>query len=74
MPRPKDEEYVSLNKAAGMVYEISGVHRTRSSLAKWGRYGRRSAVGKFIKLKTSKRLGRMYTTRKWLEEYIREVG
>lgn len=74
MGKPKDEEYIKLEKAAPLVYEISGVSRCRSALAKWARYGRRSAVGKKVRLKTSKRLGLIYTTRKWLEEFIRAVG
>ena len=74
MGKPHDNEYITLNKAAPLVYEISGVSRCRSALAKWASKGRRSAVGKKVYLKTSKRLGLVYTTRKWLEEFIREVG
>ena len=74
MGKPRDEEYIKLDTAAKLVYEISGVSRCRSALAKWAKYGRRSACGKKIYLRTSKRLGRLYTTRKWLEEYIRSVG
>ncbi len=74
MGKPKDEEYIKLAKAAPLVYEITGVSRKHWSLAKWASKGRRSANGKIVRLKVSKRLGRIYTTRKWLEEFIREVG
>ena len=74
MGKPKDEEYIKLANAAPLVYEISGVHRGVWALQKWSRKGRRSACGKTVRLKTSKRLGLVYTTRKWLVEFIKAVG
>lgn len=74
MGRPKNDEYIKLSVAAPMVYEITGVHRCVWSLQKWYRKGRRSSCGKIVRLKIARRLGLVYTTRKWLEEFIRQVG
>ena len=74
MPRPRVDDYLKLSAAAPLVYEISGVSRSMWSLAKWASHGRISSTGSIVKLKITKRLGRIYTTRRWLEEFIRSVG
>ncbi len=74
MGKPKDEEYIKLSKAASLVYEITGVSRTAWALQKWHRKGRVNTAGKIVKLKIARRLGMVYTTRKWLIEFIKAVG
>lgn len=74
MGRCKENEYISMVKAAPLVHEISGVSRSHWSLEKWSRGGRIASNGEIVKLKVSRRLGRLYTTRKWLEEFIRKIG
>lgn len=74
MPKPKDNEYMKLKVAALLVYEMTGVHRSHWSLKKWASHGRIGSDGKMVKLRISKRLGTSYTTRKWLEKFIRAVG
>lgn len=74
MPRPKVSEYIKLTDAAPLVQEISGVTRDRSSLYHWSKYGRTDKHGTKIKLRVTKRLGCLYTTRQWVEDFIIEVG
>ncbi len=74
MPKPKDEEYIRLATIAPMVYELTGVSRSPDTVKKWVLAGRISKHGVRIKLKHSKRLGLYYSTRKWLQEFIDEVG
>lgn len=53
-----------------LVYKLIGIKRTRTCIHEWIRVGRINSDGERIKLKTTKRLGFLYTTSKWVEEFI----
>ena len=74
MSKPRDEEYIQLSKLAPVVYEMTGVSRTVHTLKKWTSQGKLGQHGTKVKLKAAKRLGAWYSTRKWLQEFIDEVG
>ncbi len=75
MPRPKEEEYLPLKKIAAMVYELTGVTRTAYTIKAWCLRGRIDMHGNKIKLRYSRKLGsHYYSTRKWLQKFIDEVG
>lgn len=53
-----------------LVLELTNLHRTRTCIYQWIKVGRINSDGERIKLKTTKRLGFLYTTRKWVKEFV----
>lgn len=56
-----------------VVYELTGVKRTRTCIYEWIRIGRIGSDGERIKLKTIKQLGFLYTTHKWITEFVEKL-
>ncbi len=74
MPRPKNEDLVTLNKVPAMLMNLIGVTRGREAIYQWVVKGRADTHGQIVKLKTCKRLGRYYTTEVWLIEFLKAIG
>jgi len=74
MPKPKNEDLIKLEQVPKIVYELTGIARTLATVYNWIKVGRTTQHGERVKLKSSKRLGNLYTTKEWLMEFIREVG
>ena len=55
------------------LIELTGATRKLPTVYYWIRIGRRTYDGKFIRLKTTKRLGTLYTTKRWIEEFIGQM-
>ena len=72
--KPKNSDLIRLGEVPKLILELTGVVRVRSTIWSWTWKGRSSYSGQKIKLKTTKRLGMVYTTKTWLEEFIREIG
>ena len=68
------ERYVKLHDVPQVVYELTGIPRSRNTAYVWVTKGRISSQGRRIKLKANRHLGQWYTTRTWIETFIREVG
>ena len=71
---PNNSELIKLGKAPAKVLELTGVTRTRETIYQWAKYGRNAQDGTMIKLRTVRRLGQLYTTQKWLEDFIRKLA
>lgn len=72
--RRKNEDLIKLVEVPKLLLELTGVTRGRATIHHWVTYGRLNYTGEIIKLKSTKRLGRSYTTRVWVEDFIREIG
>ena len=72
--KPRNEDLIRPERVLTLLTELTGVTRTRSTIYNWMKKGRSNQVGQMIKLKSTKRLGMCYTTRKWVLEFIGEIG
>ncbi len=72
--KPKNSDLIKLDDIPPIIYELTGVNRCRATIYNWAKKGRHAYDGTMLKLTTSKRLGRLYTTRAWVEIFIRKVG
>ncbi len=72
--KPKISDYIPFHDVPPVIKELTGVTRTPAAVTRWAKVGRQNHHGAMIKLKASKRLGRMYTTREWLLKFIEEVA
>ena len=70
----KNKDLIKIRDVPKLLLELTGAGRTRITVYQWVRYGRESYAGEKIYLKTVRRLGYLYTTRKWVEEFIRSLG
>jgi len=66
-----NKDVIKIADVPKLVYELTGLIRSRSAIYQWIKAGRLSYSDERIKLKTVKRLGFLYTTREWIEEFIR---
>lgn len=72
MPRPKNADYIKLYEIPAILYELTGLVRASSTIKIWARKGVVGKHGHRVRLKTAKRLGKRYTTRQWVEEFLGE--
>lgn len=72
--RPRNENLIKLNDVPKLLLELSGVTRGRATIYLWVRHGRANNVGETVKLHATKRLGTWYTTRQWVEDFIKAIG
>ena len=70
---PKKKDLIRMRDVPKIVYELTGVTRCRESIYIWARVGVRGYTNEPLKLKTTKRMGQLYTTEKWIEEFIRSM-
>ena len=69
-----NKEYIGVGKVPAIIMEIAGVARTKNAVYSWIHMGRISTDGRLVKLRTIKRMSRLYTTREWIDKFVREVG
>lgn len=72
--KPKNSDLIRVEDVPALVTELTGVVRGKPVVYHWIKRGRISRTGQLIKLKATKRMGNLFTTRKWLQEFIDEVG
>lgn len=72
--KPKNKDLIKLDDVTRVIFELIGVKRTRSTVYNWAKNGRASYAGVIIKLRTTMRLRRLYTTRQWVLDFIKEIG
>ncbi len=68
--KPKNADLIRLADVQAMIMELTGQTRSRATIYNWATKGRRGGDEQRIKLKTTRRLGVYYTTRKWVLEFI----
>lgn len=69
----KKRNYIALKKVPDVVIELTGVPRSKAAVDSWVRRGRIGSDGSLVKLKAVKRMGRLYTTREWIENFVTAV-
>ena len=74
MPRPKNEDLMRLDEVSALILELTGVLRCRATIYNYVRKGRKGYTGENVKLKSTKRLGILFTTEAWVEEFIEGIG
>lgn len=74
MSKIKNKDLIKIVNVPALLYEITGVTRTRATVYLWATKGRQSKYGTILKLRTVRRLNQLYTTRKWVENFIRDVA
>ena len=74
MPKPKIEEYKSLQECSDYVYGLTGVRRLPNTILNWSRQGLIGKHGRKVKLKTARRLNCRYSTIAWLDAFMAEIG
>jgi len=73
------EEYVNpddlirMSDVPMLVLEMTGLHRGEDTVRKWARDGVIGYNGERLKLKYVRRLKTHFTTKKWVEEFLRKV-
>ena len=72
---PKHCDLIKFKDVPALIYRIYGVKIVESKVHKWEKKGRRSGDGtRIVKLKTTKRIGRLFTTEKWIREFVKEIS
>lgn len=72
--KPFNKDLIKLDDVCKLLLELTGVTRCRATVYSWVTKGRENYVGQIIKLKTTRRLRRFYTTKEWVKNFIREIG
>lgn len=77
MPRKpghmKDNELVSMADLNEVILELSGVRVTKETARRWTITGKKNYLGKYRKIRTTKRAMRDYTCREWILDFIKAV-
>jgi hypothetical protein len=74
MPKPKNEDYKSLQECSDYIYTLTRVRRLPNTILMWYRKGLIDKHGSRIRLKTARRLKRRYSTIEWIDDFLREIG
>ncbi len=72
--KPKNADLITLDDIPKLIQELTGVTICRATVYNWVKSGRNDYVGGKIKLKTTRRLGRHYSTKQWVLDFIKEIG
>ncbi len=65
---------IPLSSVPSLIAELTGVWRHRATVYRWAKVGCRSLDARMVKLKTEKKMGQLFTTRKDVVDFIFEVG
>ena len=71
---PESKDLLRFEDVPKLLLELSGVRRCRATVYNWATKGRRDYANELIKLKKISRLGTFFTTREWVEEFVRRIG
>jgi len=63
-------QWLSINEIVDYIYKLTGLKRTRQIIYKWAKVGKKTSTKEAVKLKMVKRLGRSYSTEKWVRDFI----
>jgi hypothetical protein len=74
MGRIKTNDYITMQVASDYIYELTKVRRKANTLMMWSLKGLLSKHGKRLRLHTTIRLNRKFTTKEWVDDFMRETG
>ena len=66
----KIEDYIKIPDVLLLVKKITGQTRTRATAYNWIKDGKRSYSGEKVHLRAKKRMGQMYTTERWVRDFL----
>ena len=69
----RKEKLIEIRDVPKLIYELTGMVRTRTCIYSWINEGRVTYGGERIKLRTVHPLGHLHTTRKWIEEFVEKL-
>lgn len=72
--KPRNIDLMKLDDIPKLILELAGVTVCRATVYNWAKNGRQNYVGEKIKLKTTRRLRRYYSTKQWVLDFIKEIG
>ncbi len=73
MPRDKDEDYMLIRDVPKFIMEeTNGISVSLASVYNWTRGEARDYMGKKLTLKTIRRIGIRYTTKRWVREFMEQ--
>ncbi len=67
------KDLIQIKNVPELVEKLTGIKRSRTTVYQWIKVGRVIYGGDIIKLKTIKRLGFLFTTRKYIEEFLEKL-
>ncbi len=70
----QSDEYLSLGEVVPYMSRAMGINRTRQTVHNWAIKGVERGLGRIVRLRITKRAGRMYTTRNWLRKFLDEIS
>jgi hypothetical protein len=74
MGRIRNEDYISMEVASDYIYGITNIRRKANTLIMWSLKGLLSEHGVRVKLHTVRRLKRKFTTKEWVDNFMKETG
>ena len=63
-------QWLTVSEIVVYIRQLTGLERTRQSIYKWAKTGKKTSSGATVKLRATNRLGRLYSTAKWVREFI----
>lgn len=63
-----------MREIPALLLEVIGETCTKHTVYHWAKYGRINFEGDRIYLKTTKRLGKKYTTKEWVFEFVEAIA
>lgn len=70
---PKQTHLIRMRDVPNIVHKITDQTRSKETIYLWAKKGITGHTGEIVKLETTKRMGRMFTTIPWIEEFIGKV-
>lgn len=71
--QPEKKKLLRIRDVPDIILKIAGVTRSKETVYLWARNGVIGYAGDKLKLKTVRRAGHLFTTREWVEDFIRRM-
>jgi len=72
--KPKTTDYIGMQACCDYIYKLTQIKRKPNTILTWSRSGLVGQHGKRIYLRTVLRIKHRYTTYKWLDKFLKEIG
>jgi hypothetical protein len=69
-PRIADVKWITLGQVVDYLQRVKGITRSRQTIYNWAEDGIKRNIGRTIKLRTTMRAGKWYTTRRWVNDFL----
>lgn len=72
--KPKTTDYITLQEICNYIYELTQIKRKPNTILSWSRVGLIGQHGVKVYLKTVVRIKNRYSTKAWVDKFLKEVG